>query len=65
MNRVGTRTSNATPIQKRENKSAVMKEIARVPRAKERKSATGVKERRIWIRRNVFKGQHIYNRRAS
>jgi hypothetical protein len=56
MNSVGTSTRRATPVQKRENRSAVMKEMARVPRTNERKRAMGVKERRSWIRRNVCHG---------
>jgi len=50
---VGTMTRSAMPTQKREKRSAVMKERARVPSTNERKRAMGVKERRNWIRRNV------------
>ncbi len=53
MNRVGTKTSNAMPIQKRENRSAATKDSTRTPRTKERKRARGVKERASWMRRNV------------
>jgi len=53
MKRVGTRTSKATPIQKRENKRAVMSERRRTPMVKDAKSARGVKERRSWVKRNV------------
>jgi hypothetical protein len=53
MKSVGTRTSSATPIQKREKRRAVMKERRRRPSTKERKRARGVKERRSWVRRKV------------
>jgi hypothetical protein len=46
MNSVGTRRRRATPIQKRENKRAVIKARASVPSAKARNRATGVEERR-------------------
>jgi hypothetical protein len=45
MKSVGTRTRSAMPIQKRENRRAVIKERASVPRAKARNRATGVEER--------------------
>jgi hypothetical protein len=54
MKRVGTRTSKATPIQKRENKRAVMRESRTTPMVKDAKSARGVKERRSWVKRNVW-----------
>jgi hypothetical protein len=50
---VGTRTRSATPVQKRENRRAVIKERASVPRAKARNRATGVEDRMNWIRTNV------------
>ena len=40
------RNSRATPIQKMENIRAVMRERARVPSAKDAKSARGQKDRR-------------------
>jgi len=46
MKSVGTRRRSATPIQKRENRRAVMKERASAPRAKARNIATGVEESR-------------------
>lgn len=49
MKSVGTSTSSATPIQNRENIKAVTSERTSVPSAKERKSARGVKETRIWM----------------
>lgn len=53
MKRVGTSTRRATPIQKSENTSAVIRERRSVPIVKERKSARGVKERRSWMKRNA------------
>ena len=44
---------SATPTQKREKRSAVMRERASTPIVKERKRARGVKARRSWIARNV------------
>ena len=54
MKSVGTRRRSATPIQKRENRRAVMKERTSVPRAKARNIATGVEESRNWIRTKVY-----------
>jgi hypothetical protein len=53
MNKVGTRTRSATPIQKSEKTAAVMKERRIVPTAKETKSRRGVAEKRSWMARNV------------
>jgi hypothetical protein len=50
-NSVGTSTKSAAPIQNRMKSSAVMREKRIVPRAKEAKSARGVKERRSWMKR--------------
>jgi len=50
-NNVGRSTSSATPIQKREKRSALIKETSTVASVKEAKSARGVKERTSWIRR--------------
>jgi hypothetical protein len=44
---------SAMPIQKREKRSAAMRERASTPIVKERKRARGVKVRRSWIARNV------------
>jgi hypothetical protein len=49
-NRTGIRRIKATPTQKRENRRAVMKDRAMVPRAKEAKRAMGAKERMIWTK---------------
>ena len=53
MKSVGTRMRRATPIQKREKRSAVIKDSASVPKAKARNRATGVDERTSWMSRNV------------
>jgi hypothetical protein len=46
------RTSKAAPIQKRENRRAVMKAKATVPMVKLAKRAIGTKEMRSWAKRN-------------
>jgi hypothetical protein len=45
---VGSRTNNANPIQKSENKIAEMVTIARTPMEKERKRRSGKVVRRAW-----------------
>jgi hypothetical protein len=62
MKSVGTRTKSAMPIQKREKRSAVMKERASVPSAKARNTATGVKERRVCIRTKVCNHWRMVNK---
>ncbi len=52
-NKVGTRTRRAAPIQKREKIRAAMKEKRTVARTKDANRAIGVKERRIWMKRNA------------
>jgi len=53
MNRVGTRTSNATPTQKSENSAAVTRERRTVPIVNEAKMRMGVAESRTWMARKV------------
>jgi hypothetical protein len=53
MNKVGTRTRRATPIQKSEKTAAVIRESRSVPIVKEKKIRRGVAERRSWIAKNV------------
>lgn len=48
------RTSSATPTQKREKNSALINEMRMVAAAKEAKSARGVKERRICVKRKDY-----------
>jgi hypothetical protein len=54
MKRVGTRRSSAMPIQKREKRTAAMKDRAIVPAAKEAKRRRGVRLRANWIARNAY-----------
>ena len=51
MNSVGIRRRRATPIQKSENRSAVMRDRDKMPRTKEAKRRRGVRERDSWIAR--------------
>lgn len=52
-NNVGISTNRATPVQKSENMSAVMRERKRVPRTNEANSARGRKENRNCTRTKV------------
>jgi hypothetical protein len=49
--RVGIRRRRATPIQKREKRTAETRERMRRPVTKEAKRRMGVRERRNWIAR--------------
>jgi hypothetical protein len=53
MNRVGSKTRSAIPIQNRENTAAVIRDRRSVPTVKEAKSRRGVAQRRIWTPRKV------------
>lgn len=58
--RVGTSTSSAAPIQKREKRRAVPKDKRIVAIEKEAKRAMGVKERRNWMKRKDCCNELVY-----